>query len=300
MNYYAKNNRKEIVLVALLVVIVGMSLGFAAFSSTLSISSSASVTPNSDDFSVVFSGGETGIYNQLTLNVIGNAKPLDNNYLVSGNVFNAPDIAFFSPGDAVVFPIYAHNVGEYDAYLRGISFTALDSGTYKKCSATTTDDTKATDSLVQAACEGIDVTISIGGNQYDLGSNISGYKLSKGGVEEVQVKIEYKSGSALADGPFKVEISDFKLDYSTVDSVNLVTFIIDGTSYQAEEGMTWGMWINSDYNADNWYVDGGSGAIMRDRAKAGEVDCLMVDNKSVFASDLINESASYYCLRGLL
>ena len=253
MSSYRKT--KVLTIIALVIAIVTLGVGFAAFSTTLNISSSASVTPNSDDFSVVFSGRETGIYNQLTLNVIGNAKPLDNNYLASGNVFNAPDIAFFSPGDAVVFPIYAHNIGEYDAYLKGISFTALDSGSYKKCSATTTDSTKATDSLVQAACEGIEVTISIGGTQYDLGSNISGHKLSKGGVEEVQVKIEYKSGSALADGPFKVEISDFKLDYSTVDYVNLVTFTIDGTTYQAEEGMTWQEWYTSDYNTSPVYQE---------------------------------------------
>lgn len=32
------------------------------------------------------------------------------------------------------------------------------------------------------------------------------------------------------------------------DNVNLITFIISSTQYQAEEGMTWGEWINSDYN----------------------------------------------------
>jgi hypothetical protein len=33
--------------------------------------------------------------------------------------------------------------------------------------------------------------------------------------------------------------------------VNLITFTIDGTEYQAEEGMTWGEWVDSEYNVDN-------------------------------------------------
>ena len=50
---------------------------------------------------------------------------------------------------------------------------------------------------------------------------------------------------------------------------SLISFTIDGTSYQAEEGMTWEQWVNSDYNTEfsvldntiynsrrNGYVDG--------------------------------------------
>ena len=44
---------KILSIIALVVAIVGMSLGFAAFSTTLNISSSASVTPDSEDFKVV-------------------------------------------------------------------------------------------------------------------------------------------------------------------------------------------------------------------------------------------------------
>jgi hypothetical protein len=32
---------------------------------------------------------------------------------------------------------------------------------------------------------------------------------------------------------------------------NLITFTIDGTEYQAEEGMTWGEWVDSEYNVIN-------------------------------------------------
>lgn len=47
---------KVLSIVALVIAIVGMSLGFAAFSATLNISSSAAVSPNDDDFSVMIYG----------------------------------------------------------------------------------------------------------------------------------------------------------------------------------------------------------------------------------------------------
>ena len=52
-----EHNRKQkmLIIIALVVGIASLSIGFAAFSTTLNISSSASVTPNSDTFSVKFS-----------------------------------------------------------------------------------------------------------------------------------------------------------------------------------------------------------------------------------------------------
>lgn len=32
----------------------------------------------------------------------------------------------------------------------------------------------------------------------------------------------------------------------------LITFTIGNVQYQAEEGMTWGDWVNSDYNTGYW------------------------------------------------
>lgn len=36
---------------------------------------------------------------------------------------------------------------------------------------------------------------------------------------------------------------------------NLIAFTIDGTSYQAEEGMTWQQWVDSNYNTGGFYID---------------------------------------------
>lgn len=37
-------------------------------------------------------------------------------------------------------------------------------------------------------------------------------------------------------------------------AVPLITFTIDGTSYQAEEGMTWREWVNSQYNTSGYVI----------------------------------------------
>lgn len=42
----------------------------------------------------------------------------------------------------------------------------------------------------------------------------------------------------------------------------LITFTIDGTSYQAEEGMTWKEWANSEYNTSRYFWGDYSNAIL--------------------------------------
>lgn len=34
-------------------------------------------------------------------------------------------------------------------------------------------------------------------------------------------------------------------------------FTINGTSYQAKEGMTWAEWVNSEYNTKGFYISNG-------------------------------------------
>ena len=49
-------NLKTITLLALIVAVIGLGVGFAAFTRTLTISSSATVTPNDDEFDIVVYG----------------------------------------------------------------------------------------------------------------------------------------------------------------------------------------------------------------------------------------------------
>lgn len=66
-------------------------------------------------------------------------------------------------------------------------------------------------------------------------------------------------------------------------AVSLISFTIDGTSYQAEEGMTWGEWVESDYNTGPWvasggYItDGGMVKILKDGSYARTTTLIIAD-----------------------
>ena len=205
--------------VALCVGVVGLTLGFAAFSNSLTISSSASVTPDASTFNVDFSSSKDSV-------VAGTVSPVTNPGTVVGTEATidnttAPTISnlsatFTKPGDSVTYTFYARNAGEYEAFLKSINFNNVASGsTTKKCTA----GVGTTDTLVQAACESITLSVKVGSESAVTGTtaDISGHSLAKNSSETIVVKIEYTAGGALADGDFTVEFGDVSLTYSSVD-----------------------------------------------------------------------------------
>ena len=70
----------------------------------------------------------------------------------------------------------------------------------------------------------------------------------------------------------------------------LISFTIDGTSYQAEEGMTWGEWVESSYNTDGF-------AVFTNKYIALNASKLVSTNSnssgSVLTSDVIESDYSY-------
>lgn len=54
----------------------------------------------------------------------------------------------------------------------------------------------------------------------------------------------------------EVALAWFKANATKQSASNLISFTIDGTSYQAEEGMTWGEWVASDYNTGDFVANG--------------------------------------------
>lgn len=55
------------------------------------------------------------------------------------------------------------------------------------------------------------------------------------------------------------QIMDYSLVVRPVADVVMISFTINITTYQAEEGMTWAEWIASSYNTGGYYLDGGNG-----------------------------------------
>ena len=71
-------------------------------------------------------------------------------------------------------------------------------------------------------------------------------------------------------------------------AANLISFTIAGTSYQAEEGMTWEQWVNSSYNTDGYIITGASNNYI------GIVDMYVVMNDATQTVEKTDKIISSY------
>lgn len=214
-----KNNSKKATILILVIAILCLSIGFSAFSTNLNISSNANVSPDATSFSVVFSSSDS----TLETNPINPTKNPESITATAATINNSstPTISnlsatFTAPGQSATYNFYTRNTGEYDAFLKDIIFQNIVS---QSASKTCTANPGTTDSLVQAACNDIKLSIKIGNeNEVSTTTNsITGHSLLKGASEPVTVTIEYLSNGARADGDFSVSFGDISLNYSSVD-----------------------------------------------------------------------------------
>lgn len=258
---------KILSIVALLLAISGMTLGFAAFSSTLNISSSASVSPDSSTFSVEFFESMTSGYKTHNGGYSGGVLPMTmkgataSTAIVEGTSLSNVNVQFTMPGQSARYDFYVGNVGEYDAYLTDIIYGNVSSYNMSKVC---TPGEGATASLVASACDSINISITVGDVSVDETSSNINDLLMIGDMKEVSLNIFYDENGALADGPFSIQFGDISFVYSTVASSNVITFTINSTSYQAEEGMTWAEWVDSEYNVDGWQIMSGTSTLYLD------------------------------------
>lgn len=81
---------------------------------------------------------------------------------------------------------------------------------------------------------------------------------------------------------------------SIAPPVTLISFTIDGTSYQAEEGMTWAEWVASSYNTIGAYISTRNSLVIYPHPSWG--DCTVwdaADNKGEYSSDTIKSGYAY-------
>ena len=249
-----KNQKQKIMaIVALCISVVGLTLGFAAFSNTLTISSSATVTPDSKDFKLVVYGVPSlGEYDQYAAGDNANnyrdnlvlpitkftstttAEPIlfrqyesddiDKNaakkaVITNGNgTFSIKDISitFSEPGQGAEYYLLLKNEGHYDAYIN----VANAPTPRKTCEA----GEGATPSLVAKACESINLTPYLAmeengeydtENLYKFVDERGNIKIPVGGHALFQVNLYYGINGERADGPFSVTWSDLSYTFTT-------------------------------------------------------------------------------------
>ena len=228
-------------IIALVLAITGMSLGFAAFSSTLNISSSATVTPNEEDFSVEFLGidqsGEftssTSIYPLLEDGATGSVATLASGKTAA---ISNMKVSFTEPGQSVTYAYMNNNTGLYNTYLKSWQFSLL-SGMSDVIECVPTTNSTVTEELMNKACEDIDVRFqvisssdnslldgyvrdsyeSFGTSMVSFGSNLM---LTPGDYYTTLITIEYAGNGNRADGDFEVKIADIIAEYGTAPLSN--------------------------------------------------------------------------------
>lgn len=206
---------KMLSIIALVIAIVGMSLGFAAFSTTLNISSNASVTPSNDNFKIRFSTSQTStIVSPVVASYKTAGVTVTDGTIINGETPTITNISanFTEPDQSVSYIVYVRNDGEYTAYLNSVRFHGE-----KKCIASN----GTTNSLVQNTCENIYFTINIRGNSFRYDTEINSYPLAPGESETVYINLDYFSTETLADGPFSITFPSISLEYSTSNTVSI-------------------------------------------------------------------------------
>ena len=155
-----QRNGQYLAIVALIIGVVGLSIGFSAFSNVLKIQASADVSPDASTFNVDFSSSQTEVLaNEITpavtpASITATAAVIDNTSVPTISNLSA---SFKEPGQKAVYEFYAFNAGELAAYLKSIVYeNVAGSQATKVCTA----KEGTTDTLVQKACDGISVSDS--------------------------------------------------------------------------------------------------------------------------------------------
>ena len=229
---------KILIVVILLLAVLCVSVGFAAFSQNLTIKSKATVSPTNNMY-IYFASQNTKVNGNIVADPVSaspaqydddNGTPvehkaiIDNTYAAS----QSPKITelradFTEPGQSVTYSFYVYNAWEYDAYLKNINIDstktcAAKSGTLSADATTAA----AQQAKIDAACQGISISIAVGNDAAvsSTTSNINNHVLAaegngNTGFEPVVVTITYAAGSSVADTDFDVTFGDIVLNYSS-------------------------------------------------------------------------------------
>ena len=231
---------KVIAIVALLFAVAGLSLGFAAYSTTLNITSSADVKLDSDAWDVGFSTATTAITPGTVTGTLTGAE--------TGDVAGTLNLTQFvisqgtnatlrtTNGSKVEYNFYIVNNGELDAYLNSVTMGRL-SCAYISGSSTEdnghTTVTAGSGTISQADCETLfTATLDIGtgattkstGETQTSGFGNTNKLVKKNGTTlayvPAKLTIAYNTDSyaglaSAPNGDFTVSLSDSTVVYGT-------------------------------------------------------------------------------------
>ena len=253
-----EKNEKILVVLSLVVAIVTLTVGFAAFSNTLTISSSANVKPDQKDFKLVAYGVESWdgvsssdldfpeIYTSSTKSVADVSEGISGeDAIISSSVTDSGSnkiklsnlkASMKNPGDQVMYAFMIKNEGKYDAYLMASELEKYENiNEQTVCQAIVEEGkTPPTNAYVDAACKEFTIeVVAYGGEGMSdtlvMGGNVDEYiKIPKAGSNFIDYNFGYSvilvqltyNGPTRVDGDFTVDFADIELEFTSVPPSN--------------------------------------------------------------------------------
>ena len=228
---------KFLAIIALVLAITAMTLGFAAFSTTLNISSSAMVTPSEQDFKMTIYGFE----NQADrLAFINGGYEFKEEYFSTSSAYGIPSSEGITASVAsinnkeskienisavitkkdtsVVYPILIRNEGKYNAYYSIENYGKYDDiYTGQMTFGTCTADSGTSQKLVDEVCDKIGFGHLIVKKLDDIEINESEkyIKIPPNSYILFTFKIDTLEMEHMADGPFNITYPNVELNFTT-------------------------------------------------------------------------------------
>ena len=199
---------KYITIIALLLGVVGLSFGFAAYTRAINISANVDITPETSEYNGgVLSTQKGKVATGMVSATTTSGASAEDAILTKDTISNL-SAHFTKPGQSAKYSFYGFNDNEIETYLNSVVFGS------KTCKAF---DGETTEKVLKA-CDSINMTIKIGNQTFkSTDVEIKNHKLDIQDSEDITVVIEYDSKGIIADKKFKVSFGTSVLTYSTLD-----------------------------------------------------------------------------------
>lgn len=187
---------KIIALIALVVAVAGLSFGYAAWSTTLTVSGSAKVNPATWDVHFAYKSGSS-----LTPTITGNAS--STGATLTSTAVSGFDITLKAPGDSVTYNWLVKNEGSIDAKLKTYNMGTI------SCAPAT--GSTATQAEANAVCNDLTYTLT-----YADGSAIAvnDTLVKNTGSKELKMTLQWKNTSSTTPtDDIKVTVSTTTMIY---------------------------------------------------------------------------------------
>lgn len=192
---------KIIAIIALVVAIAGLTIGYAAYTETLKIDGAANVDPSS--WSIYFKT-DNEFKGVTTGNAVVNKEPTLESTTISGF-----DVTLTSPGDSVTYLFDVKNAGNLSAKLKTFVQGTL--------SCTPADGSTTSSDEANKLCDELKYTLTYSDGRV-LSPNVDVLPVAKNGesgVQSFKLKLEWPSASTVkVNGEVKITIGTTTLIYT--------------------------------------------------------------------------------------